>query len=67
MSIGMMTPEEASQCNGQRDMKWTSYRELAIKKKSLETKIAENSLPLSPCNGLLPGYALQSTHYRDKT
>ncbi|MGB4576859.1 MAG: IS3 family transposase [Paludibacter sp.] len=51
MSIGMMTPVEASQCNGERDMRWTSYRELAIKKKSLETKIAENSLLLSPSHG----------------
>jgi hypothetical protein len=50
MSIGMMTPVEASQCSGERDMRWISYRELAIKK-SLETKIAENGLPLSPFHG----------------
>ena len=50
MSIGMMTPVEASQCSGERDMRWISYRELAIKK-SLERKIAENGLPLSPCHG----------------
>lgn len=66
MSIGMMTPVEASRCCGVRDMKWTSYRELAIKK-SLEKKIAENGLPLAPVRGLLPGYALQSTPDRDKT
>lgn len=66
MSIGMMTPAEASQCCGVRDMKWTSYRELAIKR-SLEKKIAENGLPLAPVRGLLPGYALQSTPDRDKT
>lgn len=47
MSIGMMTPAEASQCCGVRDMKTTSYRELAIKR-SLEKKIAENGLPLTP-------------------
>lgn len=51
MSIGMMTPVEALQCKGERDMRWTSYRELAIKK-SLETKIAEKGLPLSPCHEL---------------
>lgn len=66
MSIGMMTPMEASRSCGVRDMKWTSYRELAIKK-SLEKKIAENGLPLAPVRGLLPGYALQSTPDRDKT
>lgn len=66
MSIGMMTPVEASLCCGVKDMKWTSYRELAIKK-LLENKIAENGLPLDPVRGLLPGYALQSTPDRDKT
>ncbi len=50
MSIGMMTPVEASRCTGKRDMKWTSYRELAIKKSS-EMKIAEKGLPLSPFTG----------------
>lgn len=50
MSIGMMTPVEASQCRGERDMKWTSYRELAIKK-SLKRKIAEKGLPLHYCHG----------------
>jgi len=43
-SIGIMTPAEASQCSGERDMRWISYRELAIKK-SLETKITENVFP----------------------
>lgn len=50
MSIGMMTPFEASQCIGERDMKWTSYRERAIKK-LLEMKNAENGLPLASCHG----------------
>ena len=49
MSIGMMTPAEASQCSGDRDMRWTSYRELAIKR-SLGMKITENGLPLSSCH-----------------
>lgn len=33
MSIGMMTPVEAAKCTGDRDMKWTSYRQLAINAK----------------------------------
>ena len=49
MSIGMMTPAEASQCSGDRNMRWTSYRELAIKR-SLRMKITKNGLPLSPCH-----------------
>lgn len=32
MSIDMMTPEEASMCQGQRKKKWHSYREAAINK-----------------------------------
>ena len=32
MSVGMMTPSEAAESTGERDMKWTSYRHLAIKK-----------------------------------
>lgn len=32
MSIGMMTPVEASGYRRERDMKWASYRELAIKR-----------------------------------
>lgn len=50
MSIGMMTPVEASRCSGERDMKWISYRERAIKR-SLEQKITEKGLPLNPCHG----------------
>ncbi len=57
MSVGMMTPSEASKSTGERDMKWTSYRERAIKR-SLEEKIAEKGLSLNPCkgspSGLLP-------------
>lgn len=64
MSIGMMTPAEASISTGDRDMKWTSYRELAIKRIK-KVNIAGNSLPLNPCHGSHSGYALQSTHDRD--
>lgn len=31
MSVGMKTPAEAAESTGDRDMKWTSYRHLAIK------------------------------------
>jgi hypothetical protein len=64
MSIGMMTPAEASTSTGDRDMKWTSYRELAIKRIK-KVNIAGNNLPLNPCHGSHSGYALQSTHDRD--
>lgn len=50
MSVGMMTPKEASGSNGERDMRWNSYRELAIKQ-SLEAKNTKNGLPLSSRNG----------------
>lgn len=65
MSIGMMTPSEASGSNGERDMRWTSYRELAIKQ-SIEAKNAENGLPLSSCNRSPSGQRPQSTNNRDK-
>lgn len=45
MSIGMMTPSEAANCTGERDMKWTSYRHLAIKAKNNFAN-TEKSLPL---------------------
>ena len=45
ISIGMMTPMEASESTGGRDMRWMSYRHLAIKSRdNLDTP--ENSLPL---------------------
>ena len=45
MSIGMMTPMEASESTGDRDMRWMSYRHLAIKSRdNLDTP--ENSLAL---------------------
>lgn len=45
MSIGMMTPAEAAKSTGERDMRWTSYRQLAIKSRN-NLDIPENSLPL---------------------
>lgn len=57
MSVGMMTPAEASESTGNRDMRWTSYRQLAIKTRD-NLKIPENSLPLENCqvspSGLRP-------------
>ena len=50
MSVGMMTPSEAAESTGERDMKWTSYRHLAIKSRD-NLDIPENSLPLPTSNG----------------
>ena len=50
MSIGMMTPTEASESTGDRDMRWKSYRHLAIKSRD-NLDISENSLPLPECQG----------------
>ena len=54
MSIGMMTPMEASESTGDRDMRWMSYRHLAIKSRdNLDTP--ENSLPLPECQRFTGG------------
>ena len=57
MSIGMMTPSEAAESTGDRDMRWTSYRHLAIKSRD-NLDITENTLPLPACqwspSGLRP-------------
>ena len=45
MSVGMMTPAEASESTGDRDMRWRSYRLEAIKSRD-NLDIPENSLPL---------------------
>ena len=45
MSIGMMTPMEASESICDRDMRWMRYRHLAIKSRD-NLDISENSLPL---------------------
>ena len=50
MSIGMMTPAEAAESTGDRDMRWVSFRHLAIKSRN-NLDIPENSLPLSVCQG----------------
>ncbi|MBQ0045024.1 MAG: IS3 family transposase [Bacteroidales bacterium] len=50
MSIGMMTPSEAAESTGDRDMRWTSYRHMAIKSRD-NLYITENSLPLPACQG----------------
>ena len=53
MSIDMMTPAMASFCEGEITKRWTSLREEAIKKKSLE--IPENRLPLPVVQGAPSG------------
>ncbi len=54
MSIGMAVPADMAEATGDRDMRWTSYRLMAIKARdSLEN--TEKSLPLSPCLGSSSG------------
>ena len=50
MSVGMMTPAEASKTSGDRDMKWTSYRLPSIKSRNM-TDVTEKALPLQPVSG----------------
>ena len=45
MSIDMMTPAMAADCEGELKKHWKSYREKAIKERMVE-EIPENSLPL---------------------
>lgn len=45
MSVGMMTPAEAAELTGDRNMKWTSFRLLAIKSRD-KSDIPEKTLPL---------------------
>lgn len=66
MSIGMMTPAEAARSTGDRDMRWTSYRHLAIKSRD-NLDITENSLPLLQNQMSPSGVCLQSTSDSDKT
>ena len=58
MSIGMMTPVEASNLTGELEKKWRSYRTEAVKKKMQDTDITEKGLPLPLCqrspSGLRP-------------
>ena len=51
MSIGMMTPAEASETSGDRDMRWKSYRMMAIKSRN-SLDIAEIPLPWPQRHGL---------------
>ena len=53
MSVGMMTPAQAAQETGKRDMRWNSYRHRAINSKDLD--FPENSLPLTIGNGATSG------------
>ena len=50
MSIGMMTPSEASGLSGERDMRWTSRRLMAIKARH-DPGIPEYPLPEHSCQG----------------
>ena len=54
MSIGMMKPSEASTMTGERDMKWTSRRQMAIKNSNKDT-IPEYPLPESSCQRVPSG------------
>lgn len=54
MSVGMKTPAEASLSTGERDMRWKSYRHMAIKSMN-EADIAEECLPLPARPGLPSG------------
>lgn len=54
MSVGMLTPAEAAQCEGELRKMWHSYREEAIKR-SGEELITEVGLPLPAGQGLTSG------------
>ena len=55
MSINMMTPSQATVCEGEIKKWWVSYRVKAIKEKLTDLEIPENSLPLSAVQGLTGG------------
>ena len=54
MSIGMMKPSEAINLTGERDMKWTSYRQKAIKN-SNKAPMSEYPLHEPSCQGFPSG------------
>jgi len=58
MSIGLSVPADMVDVVGDRDMRWTSYRLMAIKSRD-NLDITEKALPLSPCLGSSSG--LRST------
>ena len=47
-SIGMQTPAEATGSTGERDLRWHSWRQEAIKKLADQGLITEKGLPLRP-------------------
>lgn len=51
MSINMMTPAEASSCEGELNKLWYSHRIKAIKDKNISLQIPEKGLPLSSVHG----------------
>ena len=51
MSINMMTPSQATACEGEIKKLWISYRVKAIKEKLTDLEIPENGLPLSAVQG----------------
>ena len=51
MSINMMTPSQATACEGEIKKWWISYRVKAIKEKPTDLEIPENSLPLPAVQG----------------
>ena len=55
MSIDMKTPKEAALCVGEITKRWTSYREIHIKKNQNSFIIPEKGLPLQPCPGFPSG------------
>ena len=50
MSIGMAVPADMVDATGDRDMRWTSYRLMAIKGRD-NLDITEKTLPLRSCLG----------------
>lgn len=62
----MMTPVQAAATSGERNMRWVSYRERAIKyRNGLDDS---EKTYLCPWNrGCLPDYVLQSTPVSNKT
>ena len=55
MSINMMTPSQATACEGEIKKCWISYRVKAIKEKLTDLEIPENGLPLSAVQGSSSG------------
>ena len=55
MSTGMMTPAQATECEGELPKLWHSYREEAIKRQREEQQITERGLPLPAGQGLTSG------------